>query len=306
MTLITNFENPCCVHGAGTGAGFSACDYPIDTFEIQGRHRRAQPRRGERCHGGSNGASSPLRGSKKNGSLLYEQTYTCIMESEPKPVRWVGSSRQDLKTFPKAVQRHIGQALYGAQCGEEYPTVKALKGFGGRSVLEIVASHASDTYRAVYTVRFAVTSCMPSRKSQSGASRRREKKSTSFISGWPQPNETTWKGGTDHEEENQNQSDRRQRKCVSRPRISERRTRATEGAPYTADLPPDQGARSYPGRGRRNSRHQAATRFRSHAGQSGAFSVERLMGFLTALGQDVEITVRPTRKEHGGVSVILA
>ncbi len=78
-----------------------------------------------------------------------------MMESEPKPVRWVGSSRQDLKTFPRAVQRHIGQALYGAQCGEEYPTVKALKGFGGRSVLEIVASHASDTYRAVYTVRFA-------------------------------------------------------------------------------------------------------------------------------------------------------
>jgi predicted XRE-type DNA-binding protein len=41
-------------------------------------------------------------------------------------------------------------------------------------------------------------------------------------------------------------------------------------------------------------------------GQSGAFSVERLMDFLTALGQDVEITVRPTRKEHGEVSVLLA
>ena len=40
-------------------------------------------------------------------------------------------------------------------------------------------------------------------------------------------------------------------------------------------------------------------------GQSGAFSVERLMEFLTALGQDVEITVRPTRKEHGEVSVVL-
>jgi|SRR6516164_1884552 predicted XRE-type DNA-binding protein len=41
-------------------------------------------------------------------------------------------------------------------------------------------------------------------------------------------------------------------------------------------------------------------------GQSGAFSVERLMDFLTALGQDVEITVRPTRKEHGEMSVLLA
>ena len=40
-------------------------------------------------------------------------------------------------------------------------------------------------------------------------------------------------------------------------------------------------------------------------GRSGNFSVERLMDFLTALGQDVEITVRPTRKEHGGVSLVL-
>jgi predicted XRE-type DNA-binding protein len=38
-------------------------------------------------------------------------------------------------------------------------------------------------------------------------------------------------------------------------------------------------------------------------GQSGAFSVERLMDFLTALGQDVEITLRPTRKERGKMSV---
>ncbi len=39
--------------------------------------------------------------------------------------------------------------------------------------------------------------------------------------------------------------------------------------------------------------------------RSGIFSVERLMDFLTALGQDVEITVRPTRKEHGDVSVVV-
>ena len=32
--------------------------------------------------------------------------------------------------------------------------MKALQGFGGRSVLEIVAPHEGDTYRAVYTVRF--------------------------------------------------------------------------------------------------------------------------------------------------------
>ncbi len=32
--------------------------------------------------------------------------------------------------------------------------------------------------------------------------------------------------------------------------------------------------------------------------RAGAFAIERLMDFLTAVGQDVEITVRPTREEH--------
>ncbi len=41
-------------------------------------------------------------------------------------------------------------------------------------------------------------------------------------------------------------------------------------------------------------------------GRSGTYSVERLMEFLTALGQDVEITVRPTRKENGRVSVVVS
>ena len=40
-------------------------------------------------------------------------------------------------------------------------------------------------------------------------------------------------------------------------------------------------------------------------GQSGNFSVERLMDFLTAMGHDVEISVRPARREHGDVSLVL-
>src|SRR5437899_8929876 len=86
--------------------------------------------------------------------MLYRNTYTRISEAALKPVRWVASSRRDLKSFPRAVQRHVGQALFAAQGGEEYPTVKALKGFGGRSVLEIVVQDEGDTYRTVYTVRF--------------------------------------------------------------------------------------------------------------------------------------------------------
>jgi predicted XRE-type DNA-binding protein len=39
--------------------------------------------------------------------------------------------------------------------------------------------------------------------------------------------------------------------------------------------------------------------------RAGSFSVGRLMEFLTALGQDVEVTVRPTRKDHGEMSVMI-
>lgn len=76
------------------------------------------------------------------------------MDSLPKPLRWIGSSRGDLRAFPGPVRREIGQALYAAQCGEEYPSVKALQGFGGRSVLEIIANASDGSFRAVYTVRF--------------------------------------------------------------------------------------------------------------------------------------------------------
>src|SRR5947209_9133756 len=40
--------------------------------------------------------------------------------------------------------------------------------------------------------------------------------------------------------------------------------------------------------------------------RAGNFFMGRLMEFLTALRRDVEITVRPTRKDHGALSVVSA
>ena len=77
------------------------------------------------------------------------------MSGSERPVLWVGSSRKDLRGFPREVRRHIGQALYTAQQGETDPSAKPLRGFGGGSVLEIVANHEGGTWRAVYTVRYA-------------------------------------------------------------------------------------------------------------------------------------------------------
>jgi phage-related protein len=78
-----------------------------------------------------------------------------IERADPKPCLFVGSSRRDLSLFPEEVRTSIGHALYEAQLGGEPVAAKALKGFGGRTVIEIVEDHDGDTYRAVYTVRFA-------------------------------------------------------------------------------------------------------------------------------------------------------
>jgi len=75
-------------------------------------------------------------------------------DDRPKPVRWVGSSKEDLSGFPEEVRRRIGGALWEAQLGRKAPYAKPLRGFGDAGVLEIVDDFDGDTFRAVYTVRF--------------------------------------------------------------------------------------------------------------------------------------------------------
>jgi phage-related protein len=68
---------------------------------------------------------------------------------------FVGASRREMKVLPEEVRMTVGHALFEAQCGGEHVSAKALKGFGGRGLLEIVEDFDGDTYRAVYTVKFA-------------------------------------------------------------------------------------------------------------------------------------------------------
>jgi phage-related protein len=75
--------------------------------------------------------------------------------SHVKSIVWIGSSRSDLKVFPAEARDVIGYALYQAQIGLKVPSAKPLHGFGGASVLEIVEDYQTDTYRAVYTVKFS-------------------------------------------------------------------------------------------------------------------------------------------------------
>jgi phage-related protein len=72
----------------------------------------------------------------------------------PKPVIWMGNSLGVLRDFPAPVQDEIGFALYQGQVGSKHVNAKPLKGLGS-GVLEVVSDHRGDTFRAVYTVRFA-------------------------------------------------------------------------------------------------------------------------------------------------------
>ncbi len=72
-----------------------------------------------------------------------------------KPIVWVRSSKEDLKRFPNLVQKHIGFALKMAQMGEKHSDAKAIRGFGGANVVEVIEDYQRNAYRAVYTVRFA-------------------------------------------------------------------------------------------------------------------------------------------------------
>lgn len=77
------------------------------------------------------------------------------MDNLDKPVLWVGSSRSDLREFPREVRRVLGHNLRQAQQGRHPHRAKVLKGFKSAGVVELVASRLGSTYRVVYTVRFA-------------------------------------------------------------------------------------------------------------------------------------------------------
>jgi phage-related protein len=70
-----------------------------------------------------------------------------------KPFFGAGSAKDDLLEFPETVKDEIGTALSVAQVGGKHPKAKPWKS-EGPGVLEIVADHRGDTYRAVYTVKF--------------------------------------------------------------------------------------------------------------------------------------------------------
>jgi phage-related protein len=72
-----------------------------------------------------------------------------------KPVVWIGSSKADFDVFPDEVKRAVGYSLYLAQQGGKHADAKPLVGFSGAGTLEVISDYRGDTFRTIYTVRFA-------------------------------------------------------------------------------------------------------------------------------------------------------
>ena len=65
----------------------------------------------------------------------------------------MGSSLDDLRSFPDKTKDEIGYALYLAQCGSKHHNIKKYKSLKG--VMEIKSNYNKETYRALYAYKIA-------------------------------------------------------------------------------------------------------------------------------------------------------
>lgn len=83
----------------------------------------------------------------------HAQTSILPVTGQPvKPVEWVGTALDDLRSCPEDVRDVVGYALFLAQQGAQHPRAKRLHG-DLAGLMEIVDDFEGSTYRAVYTVR---------------------------------------------------------------------------------------------------------------------------------------------------------
>jgi len=71
-----------------------------------------------------------------------------------KPIRFIGTARDDLAAFPKSARTRAGHELFMVQAGRSPADWKSMNRIGP-GVSEIRVRDPSGTYRVVYVARFA-------------------------------------------------------------------------------------------------------------------------------------------------------
>lgn len=80
--------------------------------------------------------------------------YTLSVDIPARKVKFCGSSRTDLRSFPEDARREAGQQLFQVQLGEAPEDWKPMETVGA-GVREIRVRAASGVYRAMYVAKFA-------------------------------------------------------------------------------------------------------------------------------------------------------
>jgi phage-related protein len=83
-----------------------------------------------------------------NFGIIGELKNGGVLQYDEKPLFWVASAKKDFMTFPRAVQKEMGNALGLAQFGGKHPNAKPWKGEG--SCFGIVESNQGNAYRRLY------------------------------------------------------------------------------------------------------------------------------------------------------------
>lgn len=71
-----------------------------------------------------------------------------------KPLRWVGSSRKDMRAMPEEVQSEFGHSLREVQKGKDPGNTRPLKHLNESGISEVRVYDRGGTFRTVYTVEF--------------------------------------------------------------------------------------------------------------------------------------------------------
>ena len=216
-------------------------------------------------------------------------------------------------SFPSEVRSAVGYALYAAQNGHVDPAAKPMKGFGGASVMEIIAPFAGNTWRRRLHRPLSRSCLCPPRFSE-------EIQIRDFYSKERNRPDLSAAGGCSARLRNEAEA-----LCKPKKKIAKKPIVTKGSGNVFADL-------SLPNADQELMKARLTLQIhriiqergltQTEAGKilgipqpqvsalarnrSGNFSVGRLLEFLTALGQDVKITVTPARKLHGQMSVVVA
>ncbi|MFO7692203.1 MAG: type II toxin-antitoxin system RelE/ParE family toxin [Vicinamibacterales bacterium] len=85
-----------------------------------------------------------MNGRRNISNLVYSD--------RRKPVAWIGSSRRDLRAFPRAARRRAGALLLRVQLGLPHLDVKPMAAIG-EGVMEIRV-HGTGEFRVVYVTKY--------------------------------------------------------------------------------------------------------------------------------------------------------